>query len=104
MIIQFIFFGLIALGLFYVFLNWLSKRKLKKLKANYNVTEDKSKRGHERTNGIPPKAEPSITGSDQLGAEKLFPTATPISVGEDSSSKRKTGKGTRGFLRKFRRK
>ena len=88
---------------------WSLRRKYTPEKDKGKYNDGKKERTEGRTSGKPRVRELEDTKSDsprppQPEKPRVLQTADISPAGENSISNRKTGKGTRGFFRKFRRK
>jgi len=108
--------GLVLSGLFLLILQFMDKRKKRRLLKKYKPEDDKGKKpkGEKREflrgeSGIEEDYQESSNpntsdvGLEQLKRRELLSSTNVDDDGKVSSSKRKTSKGNRGFLRRRRR-
>jgi len=106
MIVAF-FFIVMVLALFYLYLVLRDKRQLKKLLEDYDVTKNPSRKTGFSRGYYLAKSTSTESAADrppQLEGRELLSATGFDDIGEDSDSRRKAGKSSRGIFRKFRRK
>ena len=107
-VIGIILFIVFVLFVYYAILTLKDKRRLKKLRKNYDGKEDLSKKGEEnrrrllREGGASDKGKPSIKQFDKSEGRRILQAAVTDRNRKDSRRRRKTSKSPRGIFRKLR--
>jgi hypothetical protein len=95
--------------IFFFILQFLDKLKLKKLREKYDKEKDLSRKGEEIGRGLRKASvefsdkEFSVARPDTTSERGVLSPEPSRTIGENSNSKRRTGKSFKGIFRKLRR-